>query len=113
MRESAQIQGVLSSQLGVLLCVYACCVLWAWWPSGAGLCLMIQWVMSLSPTTHGGILSNPLSLPPTTPTSPPSCEWVPGVSWGANLGLNSSGPGGTSGAHTTYYEKVAGPPASF
>ena len=49
------------------------------------------------------------------PTSPPSCEWVPGVSWGANHGsfsLNSSGPGGTSGAHTTCCEKVAGPPAS-
>ena len=52
---------------------------------------------------------------PTTPTSPPSCEWVSGVSWGTNHGsfsLNSSGPGGTSGAHTTCCEKVAGPPAS-
>ena len=41
--------------------------------------------------------------------------FVPGVSWGANHGsfsLNSSGPGGTSGAHTTCCEKVAGPPAS-
>ena len=48
-------------------------------------------------------------------SAPPSCEWVPGVSWGANHGsfsLNSSGPGGTLGAHTTCYEKVAGPPAS-
>ena len=23
-------------------------------------------------------------LPPTTPTSPPSCDWVPGICWGAN-----------------------------
>ena len=56
-----------------------------------------------------------LPLPPTTPTSPPSCEWVPGVSWGANhssFSLNSSGPGGTSGPHTTCCEKVAGSPAS-
>ena len=48
-------------------------------------------------------------------SSPPSCEWVPGVSCGANYGsfsLISSGPGGTSGAHTTCCEKVAGPPAS-
>ena len=51
------------------------------------------------------------SLPPTTPTSPPSCEWVPGVSWGGSFLLNSSGPGGTSGAHTTCCEKVAGLPA--
>ena len=51
----------------------------------------------------------------SSPTSPPSCEWVPGVSWGANhssFSLNCSGPGGTSGAHTTCCEKVAGPPAS-
>ena len=73
------------------------------------------WVMGSSPTTRRWILSNLLPLPPTTPTSPPSCEWVPGLSWGANhssFSLNSSGPGGTSGAHTTCCEKVAGPPAS-
>ena len=73
------------------------------------------WVMGSSPATRRWILCNLLPLPPTTPTSPPSCEWVPGVSWGANHGsfsLNSSGPGGTSGAHTTCCEKVAGPPAS-
>ena len=73
------------------------------------------WVMGSSPTTRRWILSNLLPLPPTTPTSPPSCEWVPGVSWGANhssFSLNSGGPGGTSGAHTTCCEKVAGPPAS-
>ena len=29
-----------------------------------------------------------------------------------SFSLNSSGPGGTSGAHTTCCEKVAGPPAS-
>ncbi len=23
-------------------------------------------------------------LPPTSPTSPPSCDWVPGICWGAN-----------------------------
>ena len=74
------------------------------------------WVMSSSPTTRRWILSNLLPLPPTTPTSPPSCEWVPGVSWGANhssFSLNSSGPGGTSGAHTTGCEKVAGPSCEF
>ena len=72
------------------------------------------WVMGSSPTTRRWIWSN-LPLPPTTPTSPPSCEWVPGVSWGANrssFSLNSSGQGGTSGAHSTCCEKVAGPPAS-
>ena len=42
------------------------------------------WVMGSSPTTRRWILSNLLPLPPTTPTSPPSCELVPGVSWGAN-----------------------------
>ncbi len=26
-------------------------------------------------------------LPPTSPTSPPSCDWVPGICWGANLRL--------------------------
>ena len=70
------------------------------------------WVMGSNPTTRRWILSNLLPLPPTTPTSPPSCEWVPGVSWGANhssFSLNSSSPGGTSGAHTTCCEKVAGP----
>ena len=78
----------------------------------AGVCVC---VMGSSPTTRRWILSNLLSLPPTTPTSPPSCEWVPGVSWGANhssFSLNSGGPGGTSGAHTACCEKVAGPPAS-
>ena len=52
---------------------------------------------------------------PPPPVHPELCEWVPGVSWGANHGsfsLISSGPGGTSGAHTTCCEKVAGPPAS-
>ena len=76
----------------------------------------------LSPSPHSPLsLSTLTSLPlhthlsPITPTSPPSCEWVPGISWGANHGsfsLNSSGPGGTSGAHTTYCEKVADPPVS-
>ena len=98
-----------------VLCVCVCVCLWAllvkwfvhWAPD--------PWVMGSSPTTRRWILSNLLPLPPTTPTSPPSCEWVPGISWGANHGsfsLNSSGPGGTSGAHTTCCEKVAGPPAS-
>ena len=44
------------------------------------------------------------------------CVWVPGISWGVNHGsfsLNSSGLGGTSGAHTTCCERVAGPPANF
>ena len=80
-----------------------------WWCSGLGLGLMIHesWVR-VPP-----LADEHSSLPPTTPTSPPSCEWVPGISWGANhFSLNSSGPGGTSGAHTTCCEKVAGPPAS-
>ena len=74
------------------------------------------WVMGSSPTTRRWILSNLLPLPPTTPTSPPSCEWVPGISWGANhssFSLNSSGPGGILGAHTTCCERVAGPPSPF
>ncbi len=25
-----------------------------------------------------------LLLPPTSSTSPPSCDWVPGICWGAN-----------------------------
>ncbi len=47
-------------------------------------------------------------LPPTSPTSPPSCDWVPGICWGTNSRpflMNSNGPGGTSGAHTTYCEE--------
>ena len=98
--------------LCMCVCVYVCMNLvvkwfvhWAHDP----------WVMGSSPTTRRWILSNLLPLPRTTPTSPPSCEWVPGVSWGANhssFSLNSGGPGGTSGAHTTCCEKVAGPPAS-
>ena len=56
-----------------------------------------------------------LCMSPTAPTSSSSCEWIHGVSWGANhtsFSLNSSGLGGTSGAHTTCCEKVAGPHAS-
>ena len=55
------------------------------------------------------------SLLPTTPTSPSGCEWVPGISWGANHGsfsLISSGLCRTLCAHTTCCEKVAGPPVS-
>ena len=58
-----------------VLYVYVC---GAWWPSGAGLCPLDPLIMSSSPTTRRWILSNLLPLPPTTPTSPPSCE--PGVS---------------------------------
>ena len=53
------------------------------------------WVMGSSPTNHRCMdIVQSFS---STPTSPPSCEWVPGVSWGANHGssLNSSGPGGS------------------
>ena len=91
---------------------------------GGGGGLVVKWfvhwapdpcVIGSSPTTRRWILSNLLPLPPTTPTSPTSCEWVPGVSWDANhssFSLNSSGPGGTLGAHTTCCEKVADPSAS-
>ena len=91
------------------VCIYVCMYVW-----GLAVKWFVHWthdpwVMGSSPTTRRWILSNLLPLPPTTPTSPPSCEWVPGVSWGANhssFSLNSSGPGGTSGAHTTCCEKV-------
>ena len=104
--------------MDVYVCMYVCMYVCVW---GLVVKWFVHWahdpwVMGSSPTTRRWILSNLLPLPPTTPTSPPSCEWVPGVSWGANhssFSLNSSGPGGTSGAHTTCCEKVAGPPASF
>ena len=102
------------------LSVCVCVCIWVGWVWGlvAKWCTSLShdpWVMSSSPTTRRWILSNLLPLPPTTPTSPPSCEWVPGISWGANhssFSLNSSGPGGTLGTHTTCCDKVAGPPAS-
>ena len=75
-----------------------------------GLMIHGSWVES-----HHSQMSIDHSSSPTTPTSPPSCEWVPGVSWGANhssFSLNNNGPGGTLGAHTTCCEKVAGPPVS-
>ena len=110
---------VYSMYVYMYVCMYVCmmCV-WAWLVKWFGHWAQDLRVMGSSPTratTRRWILSNLLPLPPTTPTSPPSCEWVPGVSWGANhssFSLNSSGPGGTSGAHTTCCEKVAGPPAS-
>ena len=99
----------------VCVCMYVCMYVWGlvvkWFVHWAH----DPWVMGSSPTIRRWILSNLFPLPPTTPTSPPSCEWVPGISWGANhssFSLNSSGPGGTSGAHTTCCEKVAGPPVS-
>ncbi len=42
------------------------------------------------------------------PTSPPSCDWIPGICWDANSRpflMNSNGPGGTSDAHTTCCEE--------
>ena len=75
----------------------------------------VVWVLVLLMDGSQISIDHSLFLPPTTPTSSPSCEWAPGVSWGANHGsflLNTSGPGGTSSAHTTCCEKVAGPPAS-
>ena len=82
-----------------------------------GVCVYeVVWVLGSWSMGHGfeshHSQMNLLPLPPTTPTSPPSCEWVPGVSWGTNhssFSLNGSGPGGTLGAHTTCCEKVAGP----
>ncbi len=49
-------------------------------------------------------------LPPTSPTSPPSYGWVPGIKHllGRKLKAfshDTAGPGGTSGAHTTYGEE--------
>ncbi len=41
-------------------------------------------------------------LPPTSPTSPLSCDWVPGIYWVANT--SSNGLGGTSGAYITCCE---------
>ncbi len=49
-----------------------------------------------------------LHLSPTSPTSPPSCDWVPGIFLGANSRpflISSNGPGGTSGAHTICCEE--------
>ena len=69
-----------------------------------GACIAVKWLVSL--VTHGSRVQlrayeNCLYL---LLTSPPSCKWVPVISWDANHGsvsLISSGPGGTSGAHTT------------
>ena len=47
-------------------------------------------------------------LPPTSPTSPPSCDWYLAFARVQIQGLfscNSNGPGGTSGAHTTCCEE--------
>ncbi len=90
------------------MCVCVCvCV--AVWCSGCVLGSGPQVLRSpsLSPTlAFFSILI--FHLPPTSPTNPSSCDWVPGICWGANSRpflMNSNGPGGTSGAHTTCCEE--------
>ena len=39
------------------------------------------------------------------PTSSPSCKWEPGIFWGANSLIHQPGSGGTSGAHTSGWER--------
>ena len=55
------------------VCVCVCVCVLGWGPQ----------VLNSSPTLpifHSVFLS----LPPTSPTSLPSCDWVPGICWGAN-----------------------------
>ena len=101
------------------VCTYVCmyvCMYGAWWLSWLGLGLVIYGSWDRVPPLADGCCPFffPCLLPPP-PAHPAACEWVPGVSWGANyssFSLISNGPGGTSGAHTTCCEEVAGPPAS-
>ncbi len=77
----------------LLLCV---CVCWVWCSDcvlGSG-----PEVLSSNPT----LAIFYLVFLPLPPTSPPSCDWVPGIFWGAN-----SRPFffGTLGAHTTCCEE--------
>ncbi len=65
-------------------------------------------VPSSSPTQ--AIFHLVFHLPSTSPTSPPSCDWGPGICWGANsrpflMQQQWSGPGGILGAHVTCCEE--------
>ncbi len=64
----------------VYVCMYACIYVAIWYSScvlGSG-----PEVLSSSPTQ--AIFPSVFHLPPTSPTSPPSCDWGPGICWGAN-----------------------------
>ncbi len=61
------------------VCVCVCVV--ALWCSGS-VCGSGPEGLSSSPTL--AIFPLVFCLPPTSPTSPPSCDWVPGICWGAN-----------------------------
>ncbi len=84
------------------VCVYVCVAVWC---SGCVLGSGPQ-VPEFKP--NSGIFSSDFPSASYQPHHPPSCDWVPGICWGANSRpflMNSNGPGGTSGAHTTCCEE--------
>ncbi len=57
------------------------CVCMAVWCSG---CVLGSGPEVLEFKPNSGIFHLIFHLPPPSPTSPPSCDWVPGICWGAN-----------------------------
>ncbi len=64
---------------GAHVCVHMC---------GGGDVMVVSLAQSLYVLSSSSTLATFhqvfLPLPPTRPTSPASCDWVPGICWGAN-----------------------------
>ncbi len=82
-------------QVCVCVCVCVCC-------SG---CVLGSGPAVLSSSPTQAIFPSDFHLPPTSPTSPPSSDWVPGIYWGASSRPFLMKQQWTSGAHTTCCEE--------
>ncbi len=61
-------------------CMYSMCM-YVWWLCGVVVVSLAQGLRSTSSSPTQAIFHLVFHLPPT---SPPSCDWVPGICWGAN-----------------------------
>ncbi len=74
-------------------CVYVCvyvCMWWVyvcmWWVCGVVVyCPVLSWAEFKS--NSGNFFPSDFPSASTSPTSPLSCDWVPGIRWGANSRL--------------------------
>ncbi len=72
----------------VCVCIYVCVCVWC---SGCGGCVVCSGCvlgsgpegLEFKPHTQAAF-HLVFHLPPTSPRSPPSCDWVPGIYWVAN-----------------------------